>query len=174
MDVRATPVVFAAVAALLAGACGAGDDEPAAQGEPVAQPAETVTVTETVTAPAEETEPAGDAARDPCATAGLEEVAFVFVTSPLPGDEAGDTVAVEGCANTFEANVQWRLLDRDGGELAAGHTTASCGSGCVGDLSFEVEVPAHDGRLVVLEVFESSAEDGSAQFVNSIPLLTSP
>lgn len=173
-------LVVAAVAVLVA-ACGngAGDDgDEVAAGTP--EPQATVTVTETVTAPAgtddgEGPEGGTDAPADthaPCDPDDPElvEQAFIFVTSPLPGDTASGSLTVEGCANTFEANVQWRLLGPDGDTVEEGNTTATCGSGCVGDFSFDVDLGAAPSGIATLEVFDTSAQDGSVVHLNAIPI----
>ncbi len=130
----------------------------------------TVTTTETVTAspPAAASSPAVDPCRDELARFG-----FIFVTEPRPGYEVTSPFSVAGCSNTFEANVQWRLMG-DGATLAKGFTTATCGSGCVGDFRFEVRFPSGPRRIARLEVFEISEADGSVRSLNAIPLVLGP
>ena len=140
------------------------------------RPQATVTVTETVTAPdgpdgPSESEPAAD---DRCEAEGLENIGFIFVTSPAPGDEVTDPFEVTGCANTFEATVNWRLLADDGSLMTESFTTATCGTGCVGDFTFEVGFDVDEEMAATLEVYEVSAEDGSDRLVNSIPVLLQP
>lgn len=168
-----TRTALAVLVLVLAAACGRGADDPDPQADVVPAPQETVTVTETAAAPEpteDDTAPPQQA--DVCADETLDEVAFIFVTSPVPGEEVSNPFTVRGCSNTFEANLQWRLVDRDGAIITEGHETASCGSGCVGTFEFEVRYPEEEPRLVTLEVYETSAEDGSEEFVNSIPVRT--
>lgn len=97
----------------------------------------------------------------------------IVVTSPGIDDEVSAPLEISGSANVFEATVSFRLLV-DGAEIATGFTTATCGTGCrgkyEGTLDFEVDEPTE----AVLEVFESSAEDGSPLHLVSIPIRLLP
>lgn len=98
----------------------------------------------------------------------------IVLESPKPGDEISSPVTVSGFANTFEATVVIRITDANGDELTETFTTATCGSGCWGDFSEEVEFDVterHVGRLVLLTY---SAEDGSERDVISIPVVLVP
>lgn len=168
--------LVALVVVFAAAACGQGTQQAGQEGPAGTEPApqETVTVTETVTPDSpSSTEEAAPAAADVCAEQeGLAEQAFIFVTTPVPGEQVANPFTVRGCANTFEANVQWRLVDRDGAAVTEGHTTATCGTGCVGTFEFEVRYPEAEPRILTLEVYEASAEDGSVQLLNAIPVRT--
>lgn len=104
----------------------------------------------------------------------------IVVESPYPGQEVPATVTVSGTANVFEANVSYRVLDSDGNEVdhgGPGFATATCGTGCRGAYSFEVTVDVRQGTAtpllfstVVIEVFESSAEDGRPLHVVRVPI----
>lgn len=131
----------------------------------------TVTADETVTASAPVAGPS--AADDPCGE-DLARFGFIFVTAPRPGERVRNPFSVVGCANTFEANVEWRLVAGDGATLAKGFTTATCGTGCVGDYRFEVRFPPAPRRIASLEVFETSEADGSVRSLNAIPLVLEP
>ena len=100
--------------------------------------------------------------------------ALVSVTEPCSGDEVTSPLAVAGEANVFEATVSMRILDETGKEIATAFTTAKCGTGCwgafVGEITFEVD---HE-QPGTLEVFESSAEDGSDIHKVSIPVTLVP
>lgn len=168
-------------------ACGGvQSQDDSAAGSPAPQPTVTVTVTETATpaatetVTAEPTQPGGeqtadgqgsDGAEGVCQQSGLAEQGFIFVTTPRPGEPVASPFTVEGCSNTFEANVQWRLVTRDGATISEGNTTATCGTGCVGDFSFEVAFPDGQSGIAFLEAFETSPQDGSEQLLNSIPLV---
>lgn len=97
----------------------------------------------------------------PCAdTQGiLARSAFVIVTRPAAGQAVAPSFAVEGCSRTFESEVSWRLVARDGHELASG---TARGGGADGPAAFGFEVAAGetDAQLVHLEVFEVDASDG--------------
>jgi len=85
----------------------------------------------------------------------------------------GTRVQFAGTADTFEANVQLRLVEGTK-ELAQTFVTATCGTGCRGSYEGAIDVPAgvvldlDTGKLVgpggtpvQLEAFTTSAEDGS-------------
>lgn len=86
----------------------------------------------------------------------------------------GVKVRFAGTADTFEANVQLRLV-HDGTELATTFVTATCGSGCRGSFEGAIDVPAGlidpttgavtSGGPLRLEAFTTSAQDGSVQDV---------
>jgi len=121
--------------------------------------------------------PAGDpisAPDDPCDNEGLDQFGFVFVTAPSIGESTSSPFDVSGCANVFEASVSWQLLTPRGDILEEGFTTATCGTGCAGDFSFSVDHPVTEPTIVLVAVFESSANDGSPQLVNSIPVMLTP
>jgi len=184
---RSGPVGIVALTLVLAlGACGGDDDG--------ASPAPTVTVTRTVTvAPTEPTEaptavpteprtPAptdtgtgAEALPEPCRQTGPDsppaDLAFIFVLSPSPGTSVSGPFEVTGCASTFEANVVYRVVDADGAVLDEGNTTASCGTGCVGEFSFTASADVSERQVVFLEVFDTSPRDGSVTDLNRIPLI---
>ncbi len=93
---------------------------------------------------------------------------FILVESPVPGETVEDTFSVSGISNTFEANVQYRLVGGDGTVLDEGFTTATAGTGTWGDFAFDVSSAA-PGEAT-LEVFEQSAEDGSVINLYEVPL----
>lgn len=166
--------LLALVTGLALTACG-GNGDPATPGP-------TVTVTQAVTAEptaASTPTPTGaDAATpEPCRQTGpgspQSELAFVFVLSPTPGTSVNGPFEVTGCASTFEANVTYRVVDRDGAVLDEGNTTASCGTGCVGDFTFTATASVSERQVVFLEVFDTSAQDGSVIDLSRIPLVAS-
>lgn len=106
---------------------------------------------------------------------GALEAAFVFVTSPVAGQRVGPGFPVSGCSRTFEANVQWRLLARDGSVLGAGHTM---GGGVDGHAPFSFTVPFSiaERQIGHLEVFDEDVSDGEGfpPVRNTIPLVLVP
>ena len=93
----------------------------------------------------------------------------IVVESPHPGQAVAGRVFLTGIANVFEATVSYRLRSGDGWVLEEGFATATCGSGCYGRFSQMVPIdPA--ARPALLEVFESSAEDGRPLHMVRIPL----
>lgn len=93
----------------------------------------------------------------------------IVVMSPAIGERISSPVTISGTANVFEATVSIRILDDDGNLLTETFTTATCGTGCRGDYSKKVKFEAA-GDGGVIEVFESSAEDGSPLHLVSIPV----
>lgn len=98
----------------------------------------------------------------------------IVVRTPQPRDELLSPVTIAGTADVFEATVSIRILDANGGELAATFTTATCGSGCRGTFSEEVFFFTEDRQEGTIEVFESSAEDGSPLHLVSVPVVLVP
>jgi hypothetical protein len=98
----------------------------------------------------------------------------ILVESPLIGQTVSSPVTISGTANVFEATVSIRILDANGDELANTFTTATCGTGCRGDYSIAVSYSIDHQQQGTIEVFESSAKDGSAINVQSIPVTLTP
>jgi hypothetical protein len=98
----------------------------------------------------------------------------ILVEAPLIGQRVSSPVTISGTANVFEATVSIRILDEDGDELANTFTTATCGTGCRGDYSIAVSYSVDHQQQGTVEVFESSAQDGSAINVQSIPVTLTP
>jgi hypothetical protein len=66
----------------------------------------------------------------------------ILVAQPGIGAEIGRAVTVSGNANVFEANVTAIVETAAGKELVRDFTTATCGTGCRGDYSLTLRVPA--------------------------------
>jgi immunoglobulin-like protein involved in spore germination/sporulation and spore germination protein len=98
----------------------------------------------------------------------------IVVETPLIGQTVSSPVTISGTATVFEATVSIRILDEHGNELANTFTTATCGTGCRGDYSIAVSYSVDHQQKGTVEVFESSAQDGSAINVQSIPVTLTP
>jgi hypothetical protein len=98
----------------------------------------------------------------------------IVVEAPLIGQRVSSPVTIAGTATVFEATVSIRILDANGKELANTFTTATCGTGCRGDYSVAVSYSVGHEQQGTIEVFESSAQDGSAINVQSIPVTLTP
>jgi Immunoglobulin-like domain of bacterial spore germination/Sporulation and spore germination len=98
----------------------------------------------------------------------------IVVETPLIGQRVSSPVTISGTANVFEATVSIRILDENGDELANTFTQATCGTGCRGDYSIAVTYSIDHQQQGTIEVFESSAKDGSAINVQSIPVTLTP
>jgi hypothetical protein len=98
----------------------------------------------------------------------------ILVEQPLVGQTVTSPVTIAGTANTFEATVSMRVLDADGQKLKETFTTATCGSGCRGDFSKEVAFEVDEEQPGFVEVYESSAEDGSDIHLIRVPVILAP
>jgi hypothetical protein len=94
----------------------------------------------------------------------------ITVQSPVIGQQVTSPVTVSGTADVFEATVSVRILDSAGHEIARTFTTASCGTGCRGSYSVTVPYSVTQAGHGTIEVFESSAKDGSPVNVEQIPV----
>ena len=94
----------------------------------------------------------------------------IVVRTPVVGDEIVSPVTVAGTADVFEATVSIRILDANGQELAAAFATATCGTVCRGKYSAEVFFFTEERQDGTIEVFESSAADGSPLNLVSVPV----
>jgi len=95
----------------------------------------------------------------------------IVVEQPASGDEVASPVKISGTADVFEATVHVRVLGSGGLELAARFTTATCGSGCRGEFSTKLSFFIEKTQDGTIEVFESSAEDGSPVNLVSVPVV---
>jgi Immunoglobulin-like domain of bacterial spore germination len=121
------------------------------------------------------TAPSGSAsAASPTASPTGQDEPAIVVRTPTSGDEVVSPVTIAGTADVFEATVSIRILGEDGAELAAGFATATCGSGCRGEFATELSFFTNVKQNGTIEVFESSAEDGSRLNVVSIPVVLVP
>jgi spore germination protein GerM len=98
----------------------------------------------------------------------LDQVNSVLVTSPVNG-EGDSPLMVSGVANVFEATVSLEVIDADGNVVHEDFTTATCGTGCWGAYTFEVDYPFTGEETI--RVFWHSPEDGEPADVVSIPVL---
>ncbi len=150
---RLLPGVFAL--AIIAVAC-VGDVED------VLEPSESPTTSSPSPEPTVEPSP------EPSPSDGVKPA--IVVRTPVAGDEIVSPVTVAGTADVFEATVSIRILDANGEELAAAFATATCGSGCRGKYSAEVFFFTEERQDGTIEVFESSAADGSPLNLVSVPV----
>lgn len=94
----------------------------------------------------------------------------IVVEAPYPGQRVGRTFKLSGIANVHEATVSWQLTDLDGEPFKKGFITATCGTGCWGTFKDRLSLERVPGESIILEVFQSSAEDGSQLDLVKIPL----
>lgn len=98
----------------------------------------------------------------------------IVVETPYADQELTPPFTITGIANVFEATVSYRIRNAEGKIIDKGFTTATCGTGCYGTfsqvVSLDIDLPAR----VVVEVFESSAENGRPLNMQKIPLNLEP
>jgi nucleoid-associated protein YgaU len=95
----------------------------------------------------------------------------ISVRHPRPHDIVDDPVEVAGVGTGFEGTLQARLRNAAGDEIAQRHFQAG-GTGIWGNFFFRIDVPGVPARARgTLEVFESSAKDGSEIFKRVIPIV---
>lgn len=103
-------------------------------------------------------------------------LATVSLETPQEGSRVGRSLRFGGSANTFEANVVWRITKRCAGGAACpgtpvvlrrGFATATSGSGTRGTWTVTTTLPDAaftDGGWIEIRAFESSPQDGSETF----------
>jgi len=89
----------------------------------------------------------------------FDEAAFIIAIKPEAGERVESGFEVEGCSRSFESNVQWKLLARDGAVLASGNTQGGGVDG-LGDFSFTVPYSVDARQIGHLEVFADDPSDG--------------
>lgn len=95
---------------------------------------------------------------------------FVLVTSPLPGDTVGSPLTISGIANTFEATVQYEVIDGAGTVLGQGFTTATAGNGTWGTFSAAVELPDGSAGPGTVRAFQIDMESGARRDLYEVPV----
>jgi hypothetical protein len=95
----------------------------------------------------------------------------IVVVSPAVGAAVSSPLAISGTADVYEATVSVRVLDANGNLLVSTFTTATCGTGCRGDYSLTVRFSVDHQQPGTIEVFDYSAEDGSVENLQSIPVV---
>lgn len=85
----------------------------------------------------------------------------IWVTTPVTGQVITSPVRLSGSARVFEATVSFRLRDNSGVVIAQGHTMASEGAPGRGDYDAQLAFTTSGPGQGQVEVFETSARDGS-------------
>ncbi|MGA8040464.1 MAG: Gmad2 immunoglobulin-like domain-containing protein [Acidimicrobiia bacterium] len=98
----------------------------------------------------------------------IDNLNSVIPTSAAAGS-GSDPLLLLGKANVFEATVSLELVDLDGNVVYQDFTTASCGTGCWGDFSFDIDYDFSTGP-VSIRLFWNSAKDGSPTDVVTMPV----
>lgn len=98
----------------------------------------------------------------------------IEVTSPALNANVSSPVVIEGTADVFEGNVRIRIFDAINNMIVDTFTTATCGSGCRGEFSAEIEFAVAEEQQGEIVVFEESAETGKPRNVVRIPVILVP
>lgn len=98
----------------------------------------------------------------------IEELALIFLTEPLVPLEGVYTVT--GRANAFEASLWVQVIDGDGDVIHEEYAMATCGTGCWGDFTVDIDAALIVGGETSIRLLTYSAEDGSAQNVLTVPI----
>ncbi len=117
------------------------------------------------------------AAPDVCANddGALDDAGFVFVTAPVSGTRVSPGFTVTGCSRSFESNVPWQLLDREGTRIANGAATGGGVDG-PGPFTFTVDYSVGERQVGVLVVSEDDPSGGERRppADNRIPVVLQP
>ncbi|MEN9644532.1 MAG: hypothetical protein RL238_1201 [Actinomycetota bacterium] len=85
----------------------------------------------------------------------------ILLEEPFDRSALTDPIVIGGTTNAFEATVNYRVLDEAGAVIVEGVTTATCGTGCWGGFSAEIDLPDGTVGPVTLQVFDYSEADGT-------------
>jgi germination protein M len=99
----------------------------------------------------------------------------ILVEHPSIGQRVESGITVSGSANVFEANVTVRVLDAGGTELSRGFTTATCGTGCRGTFSMDVDFEVtHEQAGTIVVSDDDAAGTGKPPHEVRIPVTLMP
>jgi hypothetical protein len=99
-----------------------------------------------------------------------DQLPWILVEAPGIGHRVSSPVTIAGSADVFEAVVSISILDENGNTIASTFTMATCGTGCRGTYSTDVEFPIETTQPGTIHVYEVSAMDGSEINVVDIPV----
>jgi immunoglobulin-like protein involved in spore germination/sporulation and spore germination protein len=96
----------------------------------------------------------------------------IVVYSPVIGQRVTSPITVSGIADVYESTVSVRVLNRDGKEIGAKFTTATCNTRCHGDYSMKVSFRscASESGPGTVEVYMSSPDNGARVNTVGIPI----
>lgn len=94
----------------------------------------------------------------------------ILVESPGPGDTLTAPLRVRGTANTFEATLYLRVVDRSGAVVLDRFVTATSGSGTRGTFEASLPIDAATVGDAELVAYERSAENGAEINAVTIPI----
>ena len=103
-----------------------------------------------------------------------DQLPFILVESPEIGERVSSPVTIAGTADVFEAVVSIEILDEAGRTVASTFTMATCGTGCRGSYTTDVEYSVETRQPGTIRVYEVSAMDGSPIHIVEIPVMLTP
>lgn len=98
----------------------------------------------------------------------------IIVFSPTPESSVNRKFTVEGVANLYEGNFQYKVLDDEGKVLVFGCTTAARGEWQYFNFAVEIDEKIRLPELLTLELFTESVSDHAEQNKVQIPLQGTP
>jgi spore germination protein GerM len=104
----------------------------------------------------------------------VDQLPFILVQSPGIGERVSSPVTIAGTSDVFEAVVSIEILGENGDTLASTFTMATCGTGCRGTYTTDVEYSVETRQSGTIRVYEVSAMDGSPIHVVDIPVMLTP
>ena len=126
-------------------------------------------------APATTTPPVGSPGRG--APPNLDAFNDLAVDFPTPNARVGLEFTAFGTSNLFEATHIVQVIAMAGATpiiLAEQAVTATCGTGCVGTWTAEIQLPSAASGPATFRAFFYSPEDGSPLAVTDIPIVIDP
>jgi len=103
-----------------------------------------------------------------------DQLPFILVETPGIGERVSSPVTIAGTSDVFEAVVSIEILDRNGDAVASTFTMATCGTGCRGSYTTDVEYSVETRQPGTIRVYEVSAMDGSPIHIVEIPVMLTP
>lgn len=98
----------------------------------------------------------------------LDQLAPIYLTEPLMS--TGAVYTVTGRANVCVASLMIQVIDGDGGVVFEEPVMATCGSGCWGDFTVDLDAALLAGGDTSVRLLSYSAEDGSPRDVATVPI----
>jgi len=112
---------------------------------------------------------------DPVVRTEFDLIPAILIEFPAYMSVAGgNPLTASGTANVFEASVSLALTDGDGLIIWEGFTTATCGTGCLGEWAVEIPYSVDTAQMGALIAWEESARDGSQVNVREHPVWLFP
>jgi hypothetical protein len=103
-----------------------------------------------------------------------DQLPFILVEAPGVGERISSPVTIAGTSDVFEAVVSIEILDENGDTVASTFTMATCGTGCRGSYTTDVEYSIETRQPGTIRVYEVSAMDGSPIHIVEIPVMLTP